>query len=78
MTSDYGRLKAIVRGLESLLYKVLLSFDNSTLIDNNFVFLVSWASGPEWYLLFGHLARLQLIIRYFRLLLLDKSDIFLT
>ena len=44
--SDYCRHKAIVRVLESLL-KVLLSFDNLSLIDSAIVFIFSFKLGTE-------------------------------
>lgn len=46
LASDYCRHKAIVRVLESLL-KVLLSFDNLSLIDSAIVFIFSFKLGTE-------------------------------
>ena len=72
-TSDYCCREEIVCVLESILCKVLLSFDNSRLIDSALVFLVPCKLGPKHNPLFRHLARRHLIIRYFCLLISDKS-----
>ena len=51
-TSEYCRREAILRVLESMLCKVLLSFDNSGLINGALVFLVSCKFGPGRHPLF--------------------------
>ena len=77
-TSDYCCREAIIHVLESLLCKVLLSFNNSRLTDSALMFLVSCKLGPERHPLFCHLASRYLITRYFCLLFSDKSAHFLT
>ena len=71
--SDNYRHEAIVHVFESLLCKLLLSFDNSKLTDSALVFLGSCKVGPERHPLFCHLARRRLITRYFCLLFSNKS-----
>ena len=76
--SNYCRHEANVRVLESLLCKVLLSFDNSRLIDRALVFLMYCKLGPEQHPLFLLFTHASLNNKIFFLLLSIKNAPFLT
>ena len=76
--SNYCRHEANVRVLESPLCKVLLSFDNSRLIDRALVFLMYCKLGPEQHPLFLLFTHASLNNKIFFLLLSIKNAPFLT